>query len=77
METLRRGLLKNQICVGNKVSSGVVLRQNSKGHSSLCTKRHAAVLRETINKIDKVYKPIGYRISTPITPKTHPIFICE
>jgi len=63
---------------GGKVFSGLILRSQTKAHSAVCTKRHAGnlreitrqewsdilpVLKDTISKIDKVYKPMGYRFS--------------
>jgi len=83
MVTHKKGMLKTWISdFGGTITSGVVLRQNSKGHAALCTKRHAEnfkeitkewadilpVLKDTINKIDKAYNPIGYKLSVPIVP---------
>ena len=59
-------------------------RPNSKAHANIITKKHTEdlrvmtpqewadilpVLKETIKKIDKVYHPLGYRISIPVGEK--------
>ena len=47
MEVHKKGMLRSQISdLGGTITAGVVLRQNSKGHVSLCTKRHADTFEE-------------------------------
>jgi len=49
MEVHKKGMLsiRSQISdLGSTITAGVVVRQNSKGHVSLCTKRHADTFEE-------------------------------
>ena len=82
VETHKKGISKSWIDdLGGAVFSGLVLRANSKNHAALCTKRHAEnfkeitrqewsdilpVLKNTISKIERVNKTIGFLISIPV-----------
>jgi len=46
MQVQKKGMLKSQVSDSKYINSGVVLRQNSKGHVALCTKRHAENFKE-------------------------------
>jgi diadenosine tetraphosphate (Ap4A) HIT family hydrolase len=65
---------------GGAVFSFPIHRPSSKGHTNVVTKRHCEdirqmttqewadilpVLKDTIKKVDLVYKPLGYRLSIP------------
>jgi diadenosine tetraphosphate (Ap4A) HIT family hydrolase len=80
-----QGILKSLISdLKGSVFSLANHRPNSKAHANIITKKHTEdlrvmipqewadilpVLKETIKKIDKVYRPLGYRISIPVGEK--------
>ena len=79
--SLQKNQLKSWLSdLGGTVFSSVNPRPNSKAHTVIMTKRHVddlhhltsqewadilPVLKDSIAKIEKVYKPIGYRLNIP------------